>query len=381
MYDILQLLKNNELINIIDRYEKERTKEDYLDINIFELVSDIYHRENMHSDIIAFFLNAEKKHNHGNKYFKLFLEYLDKIAPRLKIKFEDFTEYSIQREDKRIDILIKGQNDKCIIIENKINNAADTNRQLPTYVEAVGKKNVCAILYLSLDGYKPIDTRNWNEDEIQFIDKLRIDVSAFNNKESDIVTGWLNKCLAITKENSDTYFCLNQYANLIKLIKGKIMETKELKEFYDIIVLDKNYQTALSIKTMIDGLKVLRVEKIVEKFTKQTNPFDKVYPHNNSSAVFGHWNTMKLVLQIYPLDDCYRFEFWDRDYSDKKSKENLAEISVQKLNYSDVLKNDGSGTMIAKFKFPSEEEKMYEFIIEFKNKLGTLATSKNKREI
>ncbi len=298
MNNIQELIKNDALIHIAGRYEEERNKEDDLGINIFELVSSIYHRENLHSDIIAFFLKSEEKHKHGNKYFKLFLEYLNKLAPQLDIKMDDFNEYSVKREDKRIDILIRGQDNKCIIVENKINNAADTYRQLPTYTGKIGKENICAIIYLSLDGNKLPDQHAWNEDEVKFIKDHLINISAYNNKENDIISGWLDKCLTITEEKSDAYFCLKQYVNLIKLLRGKIMETKELKEFYGILKNDTNYQTAFSIKNMMDNLGEYLAQQIVDWYNEDQFPIPfhlPPYVYHRITTVFGDWHLKSSV--------------------------------------------------------------------------------------
>ena len=102
--------------------------------NIFNIVSNLYYRENFHSDIIKYFLDPNEKHNCGSAFLNVFIQMLNEKINQ-KDKYIDATCYDnavVVREEGRIDILIKSEmSHKCIIIENKINNAGDMQRQIP----------------------------------------------------------------------------------------------------------------------------------------------------------------------------------------------------------------------------------------------------------
>ena len=96
--------------------------------NLFHVISDLYYRENFHSDLIAFFLDPNA--NHGYKHLMLdsFIFLLNKIG--CSIDVVNYRDAIVVREEAKIDILIKSESNKrAIIIENKINNAGDMPRQ------------------------------------------------------------------------------------------------------------------------------------------------------------------------------------------------------------------------------------------------------------
>ncbi len=56
---------------IAKEYAEVKSKLEREKFNVFTLISDLYYRENFHSDIMAFFLDPTAVH--GHKYFKFFL--------------------------------------------------------------------------------------------------------------------------------------------------------------------------------------------------------------------------------------------------------------------------------------------------------------------
>jgi hypothetical protein len=155
-------------------------------------------------------------------------------------------EYS--NNQRRIDLLIiSHETKKAIIIENKINGANDMENQIPDYYEYICKVEGCtvdAVIYLSLDGKKYPNLSNWNVDKDK-TDEIRakilqfsaFDISTTSNK--DIYKGWLQKCLYETEKDTDEYFVLKQYSQLLKSLRGYIMETNELEKLFIEINSDK----------------------------------------------------------------------------------------------------------------------------------------------
>jgi len=101
-----------------------------------------------------------------------------KLIPTYKTNEIDCFQFrfsSVLREEGRIDVVIFEENlKKAIIIENKINNAVDTYRQIPTYYNnCIGKKyEVKSIVYLTLCGGKLPDKSTWTEEDKKNVDNL-----------------------------------------------------------------------------------------------------------------------------------------------------------------------------------------------------------------
>jgi hypothetical protein len=133
----------------------KKLKKDYnivnnTNFNIFSSISDIYYRENFHSDIIKLILDplTEKIGNPEN--IKLFIKTLKKINPKLKISIGK--NITVEREKGRIDVLLYDENNNAIIIENKINFAGDRYDQIGRYYLTAKNRGliVNAIVYLTL---------------------------------------------------------------------------------------------------------------------------------------------------------------------------------------------------------------------------------------
>ena len=122
----------SRLAPIIKESEEKQEKRMETGFNLFYLISDHYYRETFHSDIIAALLSPNEKHGGENLYLDLFLDMIgvDK-APYKNAKV--CKEYGTNDGTLggRIDIFIEGENKHCVVIENKLNNAGDTCRQLP----------------------------------------------------------------------------------------------------------------------------------------------------------------------------------------------------------------------------------------------------------
>ncbi len=121
---VLNFVRNENSIRLARRYEAWLEKRVVnLGLNPFAIVSDVFYRENFHSDILRVLIDPKTEHNEGDKYLRLFLDFLR--SHDVPLSESAYTNASVIREEGRIDILIKTDNSpkKAIIIENKINNA------------------------------------------------------------------------------------------------------------------------------------------------------------------------------------------------------------------------------------------------------------------
>ena len=92
-FNIISKFIDNETLQRYREYIEKNNFEENYPFNIFELISDIYYRENFHSDIIAQLLRNEV-------ILKNFLKFIGANENAYK-------SYEVKREENKIDILIK----------------------------------------------------------------------------------------------------------------------------------------------------------------------------------------------------------------------------------------------------------------------------------
>lgn len=236
---------------ILLEYSKalDKRQEYELGFNLFSLISDTYHYENFHSNILYHILNPNGKHKQNYTYLNLFIQYIKEHFGN--INTDDYKNAEVHEEysnnQRRIDLLIiSRETKKAIIIENKINGAIDMDNQIPAYYEYICETEGCtvdAVIYLSLDGKKYPDLLKWSVsiDKTNEIKAKILQFGAFDipTTNKDIYNGWLQKCIDKTKECTDEYFVLKQYRELLKSLRGYIMETNELEKLFNEISSDK----------------------------------------------------------------------------------------------------------------------------------------------
>lgn len=180
--------------------------------NVFQLCK-VDHYENLHSAILAEFLNPLGAHGQDDTFLKLFLQStVDDFSEQFATsKASVFTEYSTS--DGRLDILITDDRGKAIIIENKIY-ASDQDAQLKRYEKFAKEKyhqNGYRLLYLTLYGTDASD-RSGEGVEYQCI------------SYQVTILKWLEECIKEVYNKPFLRESLIQYENHIKQITGQDME-------------------------------------------------------------------------------------------------------------------------------------------------------------
>lgn len=271
-----------ELKKIIERYKASKVFTPTFAYDVFSLFTSKGGKENFHSDIIANLLNPNSDFNKSNsinpdksKYLRLFIEFINDTY-NLNISFDKYyaqakvtEEYQINKLKKetkgRIDILIEGEK-HCIIIENKMNDAPDTIRQLPKYYETMKKKYIVdAIVYLPKDEKKKPNKADWKPEEIDEINNLLKIIPAYNKNgdNKNLVDGWLERCINFT-ENKDVNRILQQYSeHIIKLYEESVDESS-IWNLYNYIIKNNDLEINESDITIYEEMK----HKIPEVLTK-----------------------------------------------------------------------------------------------------------------
>lgn len=210
-----------------------------LGFNPFALMSDMYYRENFHSDIIAAILDPKGSHNEKWLFLRSFVDLLASLAdeqckPAIAEKLRNLRvndEIVVSREDYRTDIAIYSARDHwSILVENKINNAVDQDRQLIRYLNDWTKDKLdvkpVAIVYLTPTDWKAQpEMSNWTEKEKCDVKKLLISLSGYASSKKCLYD-WLRKC-ELESVIFNNKALLAQYASLIKQQAGVDMNERD----------------------------------------------------------------------------------------------------------------------------------------------------------
>ncbi len=198
------------------RIYKEHDIDGSLKFNFFESISDLYYRENFHSDILEVLLNPNTKEI-GRKYFmQEFVNFLE-LTPE---QFDCRLDFEVIREkENRIDLCIKNKS-QAIIVENKINYAPDMDNQLVRYMKHVNEVlgiKIYTVVYLTLinDVNKKPPINSYDKCFEKYINQLKFgdilkEVYAIADKD--------NKSL----ENDFLLRCQNKVKEEIENTKAKI---------------------------------------------------------------------------------------------------------------------------------------------------------------
>ncbi len=262
-----------------DCYQKLSVNRPEPYFNFFKIIKRHYW-ENMHSDILAEFLDPRGSHGQENMFLQEFIQVLKKFDKSGKIHPEDFEDAEVQREKHRIDITIHSlSSDKTIVIENKINYAVDQPEQLGGYFKTLKEqeRDTVAMVYLTPDGTKKPEEHSYGKSK-KLIEEVFINLPAHNhqnesgNDSGRSVVAWLKTCQNKIKERKDLNEPedSNDHQNLsvflkqyIKLIEVDTMSQEQMKEFYQLLCEnEEHYKKALSVMMMMTKVRRYLVVKI-----------------------------------------------------------------------------------------------------------------------
>lgn len=355
---------------ISNKYRIHSNRKFEIGLNLFTLISEQYQKENLHSDILKEILDPNGRHKEGNKFLMLFIEYLNSHSKRVLFLKDKYHEAFIERETGKIDISIKDNQSKhAIIIENKINNAGDMNRQIPRYWIDLEENGftVDGVIYLVLNGNKQPDTSSWSKEERERMLPKVLPVCAYNETINDLYNGWLLNCEKFS-ENIDAVFLFRQYNRLILYQGGKNMNKPLMEDFLSKMLDKQNYQTAYALRDMLDELPNYRRDKIIDYFRYTALPFTRVGDWKNL-AVFDCYivGNNSYAIDIIVNKDIYQVQFFERQYL---SKTEIIDTTNPVIPILEEIGLHGdffsSGRRMEKqFKFPEQESELYIFLARF----------------
>lgn len=360
-------LEYSEFINtnneISKSYTERKNKTLNIGFNIFTLITDYYYRENFHSDIIKIILELE-----NFKTLPLFIEMLNQNFKENNIKKSDFSNPQIFREKERIDILITDDySKKAIIIENKINNAGDTERQLPKYFEKISTEyEVVAIVYLTLTLSKTPHKLDWTDEEIENINKILTIIPSISKTSINLLDNFLNPSILIVN-SIDENSVVRQYSKLIKYLNHNTMDSVSLEKFRENLLIDNNLETAISIRNMLNDLPEHIAIRIEEKYNQNCFPFKNVWRYKNTTTVFEafEFDNLYFKLDIQCSLNGYKAIFWNAKIENFNTKEKFNNL----YSLKDFTQDDDRLSHIYKTFKLNEENLLFDFIDMLKNEL------------
>jgi hypothetical protein len=362
------LLQDPRLLAVCRNYEFQKGDRTSLGLNIFTIVSNIYYRENFHSDLLAAFLDMYGAHGEGNLFLRHFLQLLRESSPAALASSLDaslFNDYRTTREEGHIDIGIFDNDTKnALIIENKIYNAVDQWRQLPSYVqnvEAHGFK-VLAIVYLSMDGQKEPSKDGWTEEDRAKVPSRLIKVAAFTKgKKPDLLTRWVGPGIQDTA-NADALLILRQYGRLLQHLGANMMNNSIMQQFHELMLKGDNYATALALRDLLARMPELMQQSIVGRYASGCLPFDRAWTWKPGVAVFGDfiYGNGKLAVDFCCAESEVSVQLLDRNPSNGKT------VMEQALNDAGLAEeftyDENRGRYVKTFEYPAKESALFEFL-------------------
>jgi hypothetical protein len=358
--------------------ENLKKREVDLGFNLFAIVSDLYYRENFHSDILRVCLNPSTKHGQRDIYLRLFFDYLTEVIG-LKLDYKQYENAEVVREEGRVDVLIRDDESKhAIIIENKMNNAGDMDKQLPRYLKKVTDRGyTCdAIIYLRLNRDDMPDTSTWNDaDREKIVPPLLQVLTAYDETPKDLYTGWILKCADVPTNFSAATHIFQQYADLIKYLGGNIMNKPLMKQFYEMMLNPDTLDTALVLRTMLDDLIEYRWSKIMETFKPCHEPFGRLNPYRKEAACFVDIDYPDSNLELHVRVEPNRYIVALPDYKYKKASVEGILAKMGRLAEFSLVDDE----FVKEFKFPQEEAALYEHIRVFNKRLSEVVKDGKKK--
>jgi len=381
---VAQMIRSQDFAFLATQYEEALKKQNAdIGFNLFELISEYYYRETLHTHILYSLLDPNGKHDAKDHYLHLFLEFIRSQGAAIEV--DDYESAEVEEEQGKIDLLILGKKvisgkRKAIIIENKINCAVDQPRQLPGYLQKLkNRDNGCykcdAIIYLRLNGDTPPGEHGWLEDEKSDVKSLLTIISAYNNTDNDLRTGWILKCKDLRDVGtSDAKHILGQYGEIIRKLGANIMNEPIMEQFYLKMHDGGNLKTALHLKMMLDELIAYRVKQIIHNFSLNHAPFDELYFWPSNLAVFKlSRGTHNLQMVVQANNENYSLFFWDVNFTG--TGENVPEKLLNKIDCFDdyEYENVNRRFQLKKtFAFPGQELELKQHIEMFSEKLGSV---------
>lgn len=241
----------------------------HYDANI--LYENSNNNENWHSRVLRVFFEFRD----GNEYpiLKSFINLIKTKAdyPSLEMPYQGNIKCSNEKD--RIDLLINMGPKGAIIIENKINWAADQNGQIERYIEVVREnpqfdKSNIYVVYLTADGTKTVEDYSLTKIAKEWLKGVKLNENCHFlplNYTNDILP-WLEKNV-LPDIKYKNYILLSSVTLYIDYLKTKLMHN-ESEQLITTKLIQKMKQENIKLESLEDAF---LTQKEAEKFAERVN--------------------------------------------------------------------------------------------------------------
>ena len=88
---IRTLLSDKQVRDIGSEFRESKKSRTEQSLNVFKMVSDLYYRENFHSDVLKVFLDPREKHKEGAAFLFAFIDFInDNFRDKVYISKQDY---------------------------------------------------------------------------------------------------------------------------------------------------------------------------------------------------------------------------------------------------------------------------------------------------
>ncbi|NTD96363.1 PD-(D/E)XK nuclease family protein [Agrobacterium tumefaciens] len=335
-----EFLSEGAFDNIDERLKNIQAEIERNSYNLFTLSSYNSYLENFHSDVITMLLDSDERHGQRNVFLKLFLDFL--IDKGANLNMDDYVLCEITRERGRIDVWIKdATSKKCIILENKINNAGDQENQLETYFNYAKRRGyvVDAVVYLTLNGIKHAPLTHLSE-----LNSKMINIAAFTNTNKDLSNGWLQKCYQAVSDEDNRSFIF-QFIKLLKHLSQVGLDRQIKDDFYAIINKSEGFEKSKAIAELLAGLESYRTELFSSKVGNDYLPFRKIYRWRPNHWLFENYEDNGIIFKLdvhFHTDGSARIDFWNPGQSEEQQQVNVS-TKLNSIGFLHEFKTGGFG--------------------------------------
>lgn len=214
--------------------------------NLFTAITSTYWSENLHSNLIKAILDYKEL---GTiEVISSFLDYIGcsdfnkSVWDRLPPVVERESSTASDEGNGRVDVLLRFNKGKfVVIIENKINGAQETDKQLGKYLENYKEENILKVVYIRKMGYEDPETWPENADK----DKLVV-LPAYDIGDNKSLQKFFKTILQNEKLTEAQKFLFNQYIALIGIIMGITSLSDEQRNVLQEFFLNKDARDQLN---------------------------------------------------------------------------------------------------------------------------------------
>ena len=345
------------------------------ELNRANLLNTVYVNENTHSRILKMIL--EYSHDGQYPFFASFLK-IPKVAGILPKEFS-IGKIQCYNERNHIDLLIEGK-DYAFIIENKIYNAIDQDRQIEHYLDGCIKRGYkqdhLYTLYLTSDGTKLVSNNSLTDKakSILGITPEQIGRFAGISFKYDLLP-WLRASINDSKDmGSQINSALIQYTDYVAEMFGEGVIQSQFKDNMQALLEKYGIKTVADFNDSIDALSRLSSSLIAERdgYCRKlaenyiSMPLREYCKERNVQLVEENYSYRFLSIRIsYPTLEKSTFRFRTEGdgrniYGISNINENAGEVlsEVRKKNFAKI-QHYNSTRWWPEYRYPADEHQQF----------------------